>query len=245
MDILAHRGFSGHFPENTLTAFKAMLDYPIQGVELDVQLSQDDQLVVFHDFTLNRTTGMNGHIHTCSWKRLQQLEMGCWFDRRFHGEPIPLLSEVLDLLPAAPFLINLELKIPFSNASIGHRMANALAALLPQFPDHKLILSSFSHHALATAHQALPSASLGLLSSADLIRVQDAMSAIAPLEDFESYHPEKNFISGETIRQIHQMGKKVLSWTVNEQQDALALQNLGIDGIITNYPNLAVEWLKK
>ena len=107
--IIAHRGDSANFPENTIAAFKAALAEPIDGIELDVQLTRDGVPVVFHDRNLKRVAGLNKAIHECSYSELSKLDVGAWFAPQFSGQRIPALQEVLDLIaPHAELLVEIK-----------------------------------------------------------------------------------------------------------------------------------------
>ncbi|MEK6570557.1 MAG: glycerophosphodiester phosphodiesterase family protein [Bacteroidota bacterium] len=107
--VVAHRGCSGRAPENTVAAFEMALEFGADMIECDVRLTKDDEVVVFHDRTLNRTTDGGGPVEERTLEDLKKLDAGSWFSRRFSGERIPTLNEVLCLLEGRAFL-NIELK---------------------------------------------------------------------------------------------------------------------------------------
>ena len=107
--VTAHRGFSGTAPENTLAAFRAAIDTGCDMIELDVHLSRDNQVVVIHDDTLERTTSGRGNVADQTYAELKRLDAGSWFDPRFSGERIPTLADVLSLARNR-ILVNIELK---------------------------------------------------------------------------------------------------------------------------------------
>src|SRR5690625_6609337 len=107
--IIAHRGASGNAPENTLAAFQLAVEEGADGIELDVHLSKDGELVVIHDDTLDRTTNGTGRVQDKDLDELKTYDAGSWFDSKFASERIPLLQEVIDILPDDVFL-NVEIK---------------------------------------------------------------------------------------------------------------------------------------
>lgn len=111
-EIMAHRGSRINRPENTLAAFEEAVRVGADGIELDVHLSKDGQVVVIHDETLDRTTDGAGFVHEWTLADLQQLDAGSWFDPAFADQKIPALAEVLDLLESLGFQgrLNIELK---------------------------------------------------------------------------------------------------------------------------------------
>ena len=109
MNIIAHRGYSAKYPENTLASFQAAIDLGADMIELDVVLSSDDVPVIIHDETLNRTTNGKGPVSKLSLEQLQQLDAGSWFNSEFKNEKIPTLDQVLQLI-AGKISINIEIK---------------------------------------------------------------------------------------------------------------------------------------
>nr|WP_054637803.1 glycerophosphodiester phosphodiesterase family protein [Thalassobacillus sp. C254] len=109
-NIFAHRGASITHPENTMTAFQAAVDAGAEGIELDVQLTKDEEVVVIHDNTVNRTTDGFGAVHELTAKEISKLDAGSWRDASFRGEKVPLLKDVLEWLTDKDILINIELK---------------------------------------------------------------------------------------------------------------------------------------
>ena len=97
--IIAHRGASGDAPENTLAAFRLAWEQEADGIEMDLHLSRDGKIVVFHDKTLRRTAGVRGRVCDKTWDELRCLDVGLWKDPRWRGERIPLLEEALEVVP--------------------------------------------------------------------------------------------------------------------------------------------------
>jgi glycerophosphoryl diester phosphodiesterase len=96
--LIAHRGFSGRYPENTLRAFREAMKLPVDGIELDIRRTRDGVLVVIHDETVDRTTFGSGRVSELTWDELRQLDAGAWKGEEFAGERIPRLDEVLELV---------------------------------------------------------------------------------------------------------------------------------------------------
>src|SRR4051794_19058975 len=108
MKIIAHRGYSAKYPENTLAAFRACANLPIYGVEFDVHLTKDQQVVVIHDEAINRTSNGIGFIKDMTLQELRQFDYGGWFSEEFKGERIPTLQEVLNVFRGTDFRVNIE-----------------------------------------------------------------------------------------------------------------------------------------
>src|SRR3972149_9393656 len=109
--VIAHRGFSGQAPENTLASFKKARELGSDMIELDVRFSKDGHMVVMHDDTLDRTTNGRGKVADYTLKELKQLDAGSWFAPQFSDERIPNLNEVLELAKGK-ILVNIEIGTP-------------------------------------------------------------------------------------------------------------------------------------
>jgi Glycerophosphoryl diester phosphodiesterase len=150
--IFAHRGSKCNRPENTLAAFQEALRVKADGIELDVHLTKDDQLVVIHDEKVNRTTSGKGRVRDLRLAELKQLDAGSWFDRRFNGEAIPTLEEVLKLLKNENFtgFLNIELKTDIINyPGIEEKIVELIAQETLPFT---IIYSSFNLTTLQRLH---------------------------------------------------------------------------------------------
>ena len=124
--IIAHRGDVSSAPENTLAAFRSAFERGADGIELDVRLTSDERLVVFHDRKLNRTSGGRGLVSHATLDEVRALDVGAWFAPEFRGAQAPTLDEVFELLPPG-FLINVELKVITGGMRlIAHRMAEVI-----------------------------------------------------------------------------------------------------------------------
>jgi glycerophosphoryl diester phosphodiesterase len=227
MLIFAHRGVSGHFPENTLMAFQAALDAQCQAIELDVYALQN-QLVVIHDRQLARTTNGEGNLEDHTLESLSALDAG-------RGESVPTLWQVLQLV-ANKVVLNIELK--------GADTAELLIALLAK-AQHELqldlatiVVSSFNHRLLQQLRKLHPTLALGVLIAH---RPLDN-AAIASQLDACSLNCDRGFVDAELINDAHQRGIKVYVYTVNDAREARELAKIGVDGIFCNYPQEAQNW---
>lgn len=221
--ISAHRGASGYEPENTLRAFTKAIEMGAPMIELDVHLSKDGRLVVIHDYT----TKDGKKIEDLTLAQLQQYDVG-------KGERIPLLSQVLDAVNQQAIL-NIELK--------AHGTPEPVAQLLAQYikqkkaDPKKFLISSFDHFLVKEFHSYAPGIPTAVIFEGNPIkRAQIATDAGA-----QAVVLQYKWISPEFIKDAHARGIKVYSYTVNDRETALTLQSMGIDGIITNYPDLLTK----
>lgn len=227
MKIFAHRGVSGHYPENTLLAIQAAIDCGVYGIEIDV-FAVDGELIVIHDRQLQRTTKATGNIEDYSLAQLQQLDAG-------NGQRIPTLWQVLELVNNS-CVLNIELK--------GHDTADLLLELLHRATKQlgtdvsRLLISSFHHPLLQVIKLHQPKLAIGALTACiplDYCAFAAALSAV-------SVHCDRAFVDKQMVQDAHERGLEVFVYTVNDQREALRLKTLGVDGIFCNFPAEATSW---
>jgi len=221
MLIIGHRGAMGHAPENTLQAIKIALDMGVDWVEIDVYLVEDE-LVVIHDDTVDRTTNGRGEVISHSVNELRQLDAG-------GGQRIPFLSEVLALIDGRAGL-NIELKGPNTAKPVIRYLAENLP---PTWPKERILLSSFEHEQLSEAKKIdpdYPRAALYWTNPIDFDFVVNELEAIG-------INPYLPTVTPEMVEEAHQRGLKVLVYTVNEKEDIERMRAIGVDGVFTNYPD--------
>lgn len=230
MKILAHRGASGTAPENTISSFKKALADGCDGFEFDVQQTQDGKLVVFHDWTLERTTNGKGKLKDYTLSELKKLDAGSWFSNKFVGETIPTLEEVLDIIPDDK-LVNIELKEEYSAE---RETEKKLLEIIKNYPKKNIVVSSFSHNLLRNLKKLDDTVKIGLLFESSLVNLDKYIESL----DFDifSLHPSKNFLKESDIKLLKSKDIEINVWTVNTKEDYNFLKKMGVDAIITNYP---------
>lgn len=235
VSVIAHRGASAVAPENTMAAFEQALSMGADGIELDCQLSKDGHLVVIHDITLQRTTGVTGFVKDFTAAQLQKLDAGSWFGSQFKEETIPLLKDVLNLLRGRCH-INIEIKnLPFRHEGIEAAVVDLLKAT--NIPPEEVIISSFDHiclQKLATLQPRLPIAPL----------FTHLPLAVEQLPG-TYVHPHRGVINADFVALTRAADKKINVWTVNESDEWDYIAKHGVDGIITDHPDKLRAWLEK
>ena len=230
MEILAHRGASGTAPENTIAAFKKAMVDGCDGFEFDVQQTKDGKMVIFHDWTLERTSNGNGYVREHTLEELKKLDAGSWFSEEFKEEKIPTLEETLDLIPDH-MLINIELKEEYSRERGSEKI---LVDIIQQYPTKNIIVSSFSHNLLKNIKSLDPSIKIGILVESTLVNLDKYIENLG--FELSAYHPAKSFILQEDVNYLNSKNIDINVWTVNTSKDAKILKEMGITRIITNYP---------
>ena len=229
MQIIAHRGASGDYPENTLLAIEQAILQGADAVEIDV-FAVDGELIVIHDHHLARTTNGSGSIYQHSLAQLQQLDAGL-------GQRIPTLWQVLQLLAPTPLWLNIELK--------GDNTVGPLLTLLEraerelQFDVNRLLISSFNHHLLVALKQQRPALKLGALTASLPIDY----AAFARQLQVYSVHCDVSFINQAFVDDAKARGLKVYVYTVDQADDIARMRQYGVDGIFSNYPAKARQQL--
>lgn len=212
-----------------MTAFERALAIGVDMVELDVQLTCDQQLVVLHDRTLGRTVPGRGAVRDRSLAELQDLDAGSWFAPEYAAARVPALAQVLDLVRGRAAL-NVEIKSP---AADWNETADALLASLAGADLATTIVSSFSMGALQAVRERSAAARIGVLwHQPDIHNAFGHADRLAA----EALHPLHRLVSRPLLERARRAGLAVYTWTVNDVGRMKALVELGVDGIISDYP---------
>lgn len=238
---LAHRGASHVAPENTLSAFKMAMELGADGIELDVMLSKDGEVIVIHDYEVDRTTDGHGFVKDMTLSELKGLDAGSWFDPKFAGERIPTLQEVIDLV-GEEMVMNIELKTKAITKTDGLEAKVAEIIAENDLYD-SVIVSSFNPFALWRIKRADGRIRTGLLYAEDL-PIYLARAWLRPLARPDALHPKYTMVDESYMRWAKARGYYVNVWTVDDENEMKRLLDLGVDGIITNRPELLKTLLR-
>lgn len=237
--IIAHRGASSYAPENTLTAFQLAVEQRAPALELDAKLSADDEIVVIHDSTVDRTTNGTGKVSKLSFSALRELDAGAYFAEKFRNEKIPTLAEVFEAVGDKIF-INVELT---NYSSIKDNLTERVCALVQHFGlENRVMFSSFLPSNLTKARKLLPSVPRGLLSLEGVLGWWSRSFGFA-FGEYQSLNPSFKDVTPQQIQRVHKLNRKLLAYTVNQAEDMRRLFRWEIDGIFTDDPLLAFEIL--
>lgn len=230
----AHRGASAEAPANTLAAFLLAGELGADGVELDVHLSQDEELVVIHDFTLEATTNGHGPVQSKTLAELKELDAGSWFDPAFAGLEIPTLQEVVDAV-GDHLLINIELK---TKSLRDDRLSAAVVRFVERNHLFKRVLvSSFNPMALRWVRQLNASIPIGLLIDAKQ-PFWLPPGWLCALSQPDALHPHYSRVDAGYVRRARAQGYRVHTWTVDDPGEIWRLVRNQVDLIITNRPDV-------
>jgi glycerophosphoryl diester phosphodiesterase len=239
--VVAHRGCSDTAPENTLAAFRRAVEEGADMIELDARMSRDGELVVIHDRTVQRTTDGRGAVDALTLGELQHLDAGSWFSRRFAGERIPTLRQVLGFLPAT-MQLNIEMK-PAGGSPAIRALAGSVVRLVREYGcGHRTIISSFDHRVLRYIHKLEPGLNIGALywPVRDLGRDPSWFQRSFGAMTFGCSHAQ---LRKRWVADAHRHGMRVACYTVNTQRHLRKVQKYGVDAAITNSPGKLRQWL--
>jgi glycerophosphoryl diester phosphodiesterase len=229
--VLGHRGASADAPENTLAAFRLAMEQGADGVELDAWRCASGEVVVVHDEDLARVAGAHLRVPDSPLAALRAVDVGAWRGERFRGERVPLLSEVLEALPAA--VVNVELK---SRGGRDLGLAHAVAETIWQAgAGGRVVVSSFDWRLVAAFRLASPDVATGLLfedARAWSLRTALGIRALRPA----AVHPARVLATDARVRRWSGRGLAVNVWTVDDPAEALRLARAGAAAVITNAP---------
>lgn len=227
--VVAHRGGGKLAPENTLAAIDVGARYGHLMIEFDAKLSQDNEIFLLHDDTLDRTSNGWGIAGELPWQKLAQLDAGGWFGAQFNGEPLALLRNVAARCHQYHLMANIEIK-PTHGAEQETGRAIALAARELWQGQTAPLLSSFSYQALETAMAVAPELPRGLL----LDEWHDNWRELTVALDCVSIHLNHRLLDAARTAELKAAGLRILVYTVNNPARARELLNWGVDAICTD-----------
>lgn len=233
----AHRGFSGKYPENTMLAFQKAVEVGADGIELDVHLSKDGELMVIHDETVVRTCGVPGRVKDMTREDLQALDAAYIYRGQVERCPIPTLDEYFQMVKNTDVVTNIELK---TNIFEYPGLEEKVWGLIKRYDlADKVIISSFNHYSVLRMREIAPVLKYGLLSESWIVNAGRYVHDLG----VACYHPIYGNLTEEHVAEIKQYNLEVNTFTVNDPETVRRLAGLGIDSIIGNFPDMAKETL--
>lgn len=241
--IIAHRGASALAPENTLPAFAAAIAQGADGIELDVQMTRDGEVVVIHDETVGRTTDGRGRVSDLTLDALRRLDAGSWFNRAYPrrarseyvGLKVPTLDEVLAMVRPTPLILCIELKP--QRERVAQMIGATLSAVRKAEMDDRVVYASFDHELMKQLKKQAPHAHTALLydprkmragwSAREILRPAEAASARWVSLHYTLARPR-------VIAAVRRAGLGAAVWTVNSKALSRLLAALRVDALITN-----------
>jgi glycerophosphoryl diester phosphodiesterase len=244
LDEIAHRGSSFGMPENTLAAVQAAVDARVDMVEIDVHRSMDGELVVLHDTSLRRTTDVEEvfpdrpsyNVGELTLAEIRQLDAGSWKGEEFAGEPVPTLQEVVDLVRRSGSGLLVEIKVPHLYPGIAQDLGKVLLAqrgyVTTGVAHERLVVQSFDWGFMAEFDALLPEVPAGLLGTPTIAELPELATWA------EQVNPHHATLTQQYVDAVHGHGMDLTTWTVDDPAAMRRLIDLGVDGIITNRPDM-------
>ncbi|WP_159940123.1 MULTISPECIES: glycerophosphodiester phosphodiesterase family protein [unclassified Nocardiopsis] len=245
---VSHRGAAGHAPENTLSSFDAAHRLGAETVEIDVQRTADDVLVLLHDTSLERTTDVEEvfpdresyEVGDFTLEEVERLDAGSWFGRSFEGEAVPTFAQALDRLEELELNLFLEVKKPELYPGIEKEIAAELTgrgAWLEPAPARepvRLLVQSFDWESVRRSKDLLPSVPHALLGRVPESQISDHAWA-------QMINPNHTTIDEAYVERVHEAGLEIMPYTVNERSRMDTVLGWGVDGFITDFPDIGRE----
>lgn len=229
--IYAHRGASDVAPENTMAAFKMAKEVVADGIELDVHLTQDGQVVVAHDDTIDRTSNGKGHIGNFTLEELREFDFGSWKDKSFAGERIPLLNDVVKFIKENDMLLNIEIKPLLEFDEIVEKVVAICEAY--DVVD-RVVISSFDHYCLLKVKKVNKKMETAILYQSGIVDVGKYATKHVKADGI---HPHKYAMIKQTVVSAVKHGLKIRPWTVDDVDLFKKFAGIKyITGVVTNCP---------
>lgn len=228
--VVGHRGVAGTYPENTHVSVQAAIDMGLSWVEVDIQPTKDNILIVCHDHTINRCSNGKGRVDAYTLAELKSFDFGTWFSEQFAGESIMTLDELLEMAQQHQLGLNLEVKVD------KHDVTSVVSQLKQQLDQHpiakeQIVLSSFSHDIIRELHQHCFGYKLGVLS--ERLSTKDK----ALLDEVSAFSCNLNYkwITEKHIQYLKQHQYQIWCYTVNEAERFPHLDK--VDAIFSDWPS--------
>jgi glycerophosphoryl diester phosphodiesterase len=235
--VIAHRGASGHAPENTMAAFKKAVSLGATFIETDLQLSRDAHFVAIHDATLDRTTNGSGAVHDMTLAELRRLDAGSWFGSEYAGERIPTLEELLEFSKKNDIVFYLEMK-PAGSWGGEHALIGALRES-GEIP--RAVVICFDPAIVASLRKIEPTLMTGLLYDGQIEKPLDKTLEVGARQ----LVARGDLVTPAMIAEARKKDLQIVCWTVNHPAHMRMLMAAGVDGIMSDYPDRLVAAVKK
>ncbi len=231
---VAHRGASGEAPENTIASFEKAIAQGAEIIETDARLSEDKEIILIHDETVERTTDGRGKVSELTLKELKSLDAGSWFGKKFSGERIPTLEETTEVVKGK---VKLDIELKGKDPLLPKKVINLLKK---ENFIRESIISSFNYFFLKEVKRLEPQIITGLLFATPA----QERKGFPYWKWLDLILPRYNLITEDLVEKAHSKGLKIIAWTVDNPEEIRRLIDLEVDGIASNYPALLTRILK-
>ena len=241
--IIAHRGASAAAPENTLASFKEAVRVGADMIELDVRLSREGAVMVFHDPDLSRTTDGDGPVEKRRLAELRALDAGSWFSENFKGEGIPILEEVIRTIFSSRIELCIEIKIDPGREELRDKLVADTLDIIERtgFSD-RTIMASFDRESLRLSKAISPEIRTGLIFSQEEVWTECEEEGY---EGIDALSACWDIITAPRVAAAHRAGRKVIAWTIDREEELNHLLPLSVDALASNNPEWLIEALRE
>ncbi len=228
----AHRGFCSRYPENTLLAFEKALAEGVDGIENDVQLTKDGQIIIMHDESIDRTTDGKGWVKDLTLAQLKELNANEKFGSQFPVQRVPTLREYLELVKDEPILTNIEMK---TGVFEYREMEQLLVDMLREYKvEDRILITSFNHFTIMRMKKLAPELKYGFLAYDWRLDAGEYTKK----NGIPCYHPDYHNLTPEVVEDLHSHGIEVNPYTVDDPEDIRDMMAKGVHSVISNCPDV-------
>ena len=237
--VYAHRGYSGRFPENTMLAFKEAAKTGCYGIELDVQLTKDGQLVVIHDERIDRTTDGTGYVRDYTLEELRRFNAAASWNGKFGFQPIPTFEEYCQWAAGEKLVTNIELK---TGVYYYEGIEEKTLEMVRKYGlTDRVLFSSFLHSSITILRKLAPEIKCGALVENDGL---GNPGYDCEKMDFQCFHPGWMCLPKEDVDSCKAHGIELNVWTVNDMDVLERLVEWEVDGLISNFPAVCMAYVE-
>lgn len=234
--VIAHRGFSNNYPENTMIAFEKAIEIGAKCIETDVTILKDGTLVLFHDYETKEHSNYDGIINDLDYNAIKEIDAGSWKDVKFSSARIPTLKELIDLAKRNNTIVNLELK---GEAGKNEKywdsiVENTVKTVADNKAEDLIFYSSFEFDMLRTLKKISKSAKFGILLWEETDNWKDIADELKP----QSMHLYDQTVTEKLAKDIKKENYELYVYTVNSVDLANKLYSYGVDGVFTDMPDI-------
>lgn len=236
--IFGHRGAAGTFPENTMISFKHAAEVGADGIELDVQLSKDGEIIVMHDEMVNRTTNGKGWVKDLTYSQIKKLDASYKFTKQYGNCPVPTLADVFSWAKTNKLLINVELK----NSLVEYKgLEEKVIKLIHQFGlSKRIILSSFNHYSMVKCVKIDSTIETAILYMEKIFNPWEYALKIG----VKAIHPYRHTVTKDIVLHANSKGVPIRPFTLNDPVEMKKFISYRCNAIITDYPEKALAIIK-
>ena len=243
--VIAHRGWSGSYPENTLIGMREAIKLGCHMIEFDVSLTADRKPIIIHDTTLSRTTNGCGLVSEHTFRELRGLDAGSWFHPKYAGAHLPSLDEVLLISRGSGIMVNIELKKEYWDKDQRDDSVElqVIRAIKKYRVEDRVIVSSFRWSFIERIREAAPEIKTALLHLKDVGKLNPA--ELKERYGIYCFNPHSIELTRKFVDRCHECDLKIYPFTINSYRDMETMLDMSVDGMFTNHPNRLFRFVEE